>query len=100
MTYDVALEPDEVDRAARRLEAATTDLEAVAGRFPRGGDYGAAGVVVSLLLAAQAEATRLACDESAMLSAVTLAGTALLGTADEQAAVGVLALRPELDRAS
>jgi len=91
-THDLSLEPEPLHGVAARLDDAADELGALAGSTPVSGDWGAAGAVLPLLLAAVGEASALVCDEAALLSAGTLASTALMVRADAVVVVDVLRL--------
>ncbi len=70
----------------RRLDAAAVHFDRLGLQAPRGGDYGAAGPIVALVLGAHAEtAARLAAETSVIGVAIALCSADMQITDSEQA---------------
>lgn len=78
--------------AQRRLEGAAAALDNLGSRMPSGGDYGAAGPLIELGFAVQAEASaRLAAEATMLGFAVGLCADDL-GYTDSQQAVDIITI--------
>lgn len=89
---DVKIDFAQLRTARQRLEHAGDQLDGLGARMPAGGDYGAAGALIELGLAIQAEAcARLAAEASMLGFAVGLCA-ADLGYTDSQQAVDIVSI--------
>lgn len=89
---NIEMDPRQLRVAQRELEEAGAGLDGLGARMPDGGDYGAAGPLVELALAIQAEAgARLATEASMLGFAVSLCA-ADLGYTDARQAVEIITI--------
>lgn len=89
---NVEMDLEQLRAAQRELEDAGAELDDLGSQMPYGGDYGAAGALVELTLAIQAEAgARLAAEASMLGFAVSLCA-ADMGYTDSRQAVDMITI--------
>lgn len=78
--------------AEHHLEEAGDELDGLGNQMPAGGDYGAAGPLIALGYAVQAEATARLSAEASMLSFAVSLCAADIGYTDAQQAVDIITI--------
>jgi hypothetical protein len=89
---DLAIDFPRLSVAQHRLVEAGDQLDSLGSQMPSGGDYGAAGVLIELGLAAQAEVSAQLATEAAMLGLAVGLCAADIGCTDAQQAVDIITI--------